>query len=68
MEILMKIWEWFNGNKTKLGTLMITLNVSQLYPEHTAIYIVFAYLGPLLAGVGVIHMAKKAISNTGAKA
>ncbi len=65
MKFLLTLWQWFDGNKTKLGGLMIALNASALYPDHVFVYIIFAYLGPLLAGVGLAHMAIKGVANTG---
>jgi len=62
--MLLKIWEWFNGNKMAIGTLMIALNTSGLYSDLSAVYIVFSYLGPLLAGGGLLHKVVKGVDNT----
>ena len=65
MEFFKKVWQWLDGNKTKLGTLMIALVASGLIGEHTLVYQILAWLGPILAGVGILHMAAKGTANTG---
>ena len=54
-----KIWEWLNGNKTVIGTLILAVLSTGIVPDHTLGYEVMLWLGGLLAGVGVVHKAVK---------
>jgi len=64
MKALTVIWNWFNGNKTQLGALIIAIVASGFIPEHTFGYTVLAWLGPVLAGLGVGHKIVKGVNNT----
>lgn len=58
-----KIWEWFNGNKTIIGTLLLTITPI-LLGDHTFAYQFLMWLGGILAGVGVVHKIGKGVNNT----
>jgi len=63
--MLQKIWDWFNGNKTVIGTLILVL--AEADGELFGIPIVeqFAlWFGGLLAGTGFIHKIVKGTENT----
>lgn len=63
MGFLGSIWEWFNGNKTKLGALI--LGIAALLPEGIVLFDTFdlkvalIWLGGILGGVGVAHLVAK---------
>jgi hypothetical protein len=57
-----KIWEWLNGNKTVIGTLILVAT-PLLLGEHTFGYELLMWLGGLLAGVGVAHKVVKPAAN-----
>lgn len=59
-----KIWEWFDGNKTVIGTLILTIT-PMLLGSHTIGFEFLMWLGGILAGVGVAHKALKGTKNTG---
>jgi len=50
-----KLWNWLNGNKTLLGTLLLAILGMGFIPEHTFIFEFLMWLGGLLAGGGVVH-------------
>jgi len=57
------IWDWLNGNKTLLGTLLLTVTPI-LFGDHTFVFQLFMWLGGLLAGGGVVHKLAKGKNNT----
>ena len=59
-----KIWEWFNGNKTVIGTLILAVLSTGLIGDHTFGYEVLLWLGGILAGTGVAHKLAKGVNNT----
>jgi len=59
---MQKIWEWLNGNKTIIGTLILTVT-PMLLGDHTFAFQFLMWLGGLLAGVGVVHKAVKPSNN-----
>jgi hypothetical protein len=66
MEWLIKLWNWLYGNKTILGTLILT--IAGMVPEGISVFGLFdlkaalLWLGGILAGVGVAHRVVR--SNT----
>jgi len=71
IDALLKIWNWFNGSKTKIGAL--ALAIAAILPEGI---MVFGYdlkalligLGGLFGAVGLAHLAVKANTDPGATA
>jgi len=60
-----KIWEWFNGNKTVIGTLILAVLSTGIIGDHTFGYQILLWLGGILAGTGVVHkMVKPANANS----
>ncbi len=57
------IWEWLNGNKTVIGTLILTVTPMFLEP-HTLGFQFLVWAGGLLAGGGVVHKVLKGKNNT----
>jgi hypothetical protein len=64
MDFLKKVWEWFNGNKTKLGALIFgfaqfwaagEVSVFGLFDLHAGLM----WLAAALGTVGVAHMVAK---------
>ncbi len=59
----MKIWNWFSGKKTVLSTLILSIAVlfnfelSELMQGN--IEEVLAFIGSLVAGLGVVHKKVK---------
>lgn len=60
MNFLQKVWNWFNGNKTLFGAVILLVLQQGLVPEHTFGYQLLLWLGNMLAGVGVVHKLAKA--------
>jgi hypothetical protein len=60
-----KIWDWLNGNKTLLGTLILVIveQEGDLF-GNALIEEVALWLGGLLAGTGVVHKFIKGTNNT----
>ncbi len=58
------IWDWLNGNKTLIGTLILALVGSGIIPDHTFLYQFLLWIGGLLAGGGLVHKLKKGVNNT----
>jgi hypothetical protein len=54
-----KVWEFFNGNKTLFGTLILAVVGAGVVPEHTFGYQFLMWLGGILAAGGVAHKLKK---------
>ena len=65
MNFLKVIWEWFDGNKTIIGTLILAVLSTGIIPAGTFGYEFLQWLGGLLAGVGVLHKMAKGVHNTG---
>jgi len=65
MKLLKTLWEWFDGNKTAIGALLLAIAGSGLFPEHTFFYQLCMYLGALLGGGGLLHKIAKGVHNTG---
>lgn len=63
MKYLKVLWEWFNGNKTQLGGLIIAIIASGFIPEGL-VYDILAWVGGILAGTGVAHKVLKGVNNT----
>jgi len=59
-----KIWEWFNGNKTVIGALILAVLGTGIIGEHTFGYELLLWVGGLLAGTGVVHKLAKGVDNT----
>jgi len=59
-----KIWEWLDGNKTVIGTLILVAT-PLLLPDHTLGFQFLMWLGGIMAGIGVTHKLKKGVHNTG---
>ena len=57
------LWDWFNGNKTIIGTLILTVT-PMLLGDHTLAFEFLMWLGGILAGTGVVHKALKGKNNT----
>jgi len=65
MEILQKIWNWLNGNKTFIGLfIMLVLEQGWLDPA-SFVYQILFWLGGLLAGGGMLHKLNKATTEKG---
>ena len=62
--MLQKIWEWLDGNKTLIGTMLLVVT-PVLFGEHTFAFELFMWLGGLLTGGGMIHKVVKGTKNTG---
>ena len=66
MQFFVNLWNWFNGNKTKIGALL--LSIAALLPDGIMVvgYDLKAELiviGSTFAGVGLVHMGVKATAN-----
>lgn len=69
MNYILKLIEWFNGNKTIIGSFMISLALFielkiipklSATPEWLSISLeILSYLGALLGGTGLIHKIMK---------
>ena len=57
------IWDWFNGNKTIIGTLILTVT-PMLLGDHTLGFQFLMWLGGIMAGGGVVHKLAKGKKNT----
>ncbi len=62
MKYLTMIWDWFNGNKTLLGTACLTM--SMFFPPHTFAHQALLYVGGVLLPAGLVHKAIKGVNNT----
>ena len=58
-----KLWDWLDGNKTLIGTLILTVT-PMLVPDHTIGFQFLMWLGGILAGGGVVHKLAKGVKNT----
>lgn len=68
MQFIMNIWNWFNGNKTKIGALLLA--IAGLLPSGIMVLgfdlqAELIVIGGAFAGVGVVHMAIKANTKPG---
>ena len=68
MQFIMAVWNWFNGNKTKIGTLLLA--IAALLPDGIMVLgfdlkAELIVIGGAFAGVGVVHMAVKASMKPG---
>lgn len=68
MQLFIKIWNWFNGSKTKIGALLLA--IAALLPEGVMVLgydlkAALIWLGGILGGVGVIHAFAKANTQPG---
>jgi len=65
MSVLKVIWDWLNGNKTLIGTLILVLVAEEgcLFGNCT-LESVMQWIGTTLAGVGVLHKLAKGTENT----
>ena len=61
---MQKLWDWFNGNKTVIGALILAVLGTGILGEHTFAYQVLIWLGGLLAGGGLVHKVAKGVNNT----
>ena len=59
-----KIWDWLDGNKTLVGTVILVVT-PLLIGEHTFAFDILMWLGGFLTGGGILHKAIKGTSNTG---
>ena len=59
-----KIWDWLDGNKTLIGTVLLVAT-PMLLGEHTFGYDILMWLGGFLTAGGVVHKVLKGTSNTG---
>lgn len=71
LDFFVKIWNWFNGSKTKIGVAL--LSIAALLPDGVMVlgYDLKAALivvGGFFTGVGVAHIAVKANTQPGATA
>ena len=65
MNVLKAIWDWLNGNKTLIGTLILVLvNQDGCIFGNCVVEDFLQWLGGLLAGVGVVHKLAKGVNNT----
>ena len=62
--MLKKIQDWFNGNKTAIGALLLALAGSGLIADHTVVYDALLWVGGILGGGGVLHKLAKGVNNT----
>jgi len=58
-----KIWEWLNGNKTLIGTMLLVVT-PMLIGDHTFGYELLMWLGGILTGGGLAHKVIKGVNNT----
>ena len=66
MKWLSNAWEWFNGKKTAIGTIML-IAANHIPPDKTA-HIILSIAGQILGGTGVIHKLGKSDLPSGLKA
>lgn len=59
------LWDWLDGNKTIIGTLILAVLSTGILPDNTFAYDFFQWLGSGLAAGGLIHKALKGRANTG---
>jgi hypothetical protein len=67
-DFLLKIWNWFNGSKTKIGALCLA--IAALLPDGVMVFgydlkVVLVAIGGFFGVVGVAHMAVKADTKAG---
>jgi len=65
VKLVLKVWEWFNGNKTQLGALCLALvafegDLFGLVWLETFL----TWAGGVLAPLGVAHKLIKGVNNT----
>jgi Ca2+/Na+ antiporter len=64
IDFIVKIWNWFNGNKTVIG--LVLLQVASMVPEGVNVFGLFdlkaglIWLGNFFGGVGILHKIAKA--------
>lgn len=68
IDFLVKIWNWFNGSKTKIGAALLA--IAALIPAGTMVFgfdlqAALVWLGGVLTGVGLTHLAFKANTQPG---
>jgi hypothetical protein len=59
------LWEWLDGNKTVIGTLLLAFIGTGIVPEYTFGYAFLKWLGGFMAGGGLLHKMIKGKHNTG---
>ena len=65
MKVLTVIWNWLNGNKTLLGTLLLVLVAEEgCFMGNCMVESVLQWIGTTLAGAGVLHKLAKGVNNT----
>jgi hypothetical protein len=62
------LWEWLDGNKTIIGTLLLAFVGTGIVAEHTFMYAFLQWLGGFMAAGGMVHKAIKGKANTGKQA
>lgn len=64
-----KFWNWFNGNKTIFGLVLLQFSTwippDMLFLGFIPVKDAVTYLGGLLAGTGVLHKVVKATTAPG---
>jgi len=58
------IWKWLDGNKMLFGALIMVLVEKGVFGSDGIDYLVFDWLGKLLAGGGLLHKIVKGTDNT----
>lgn len=54
-----KIWDWLNGNKTLIGTLILAVAEAGIIPMNDSWHSFLVWAGTTLAGVGLAHKVFK---------
>lgn len=61
MNFLLKIWEWFNGNKTIIGAVLISATTLPFIASHPDLVAALQWIGGILAGTGIAHKITKGL-------
>lgn len=59
------IWDWLDGNKTLLGTMVLAILGTGVISDHTFAYAFLQWLGNFMVGGGLVHKLAKGTRNTG---
>lgn len=59
------LWEWLDGNKTIIGTMILAFVGTNIVPSHTFAYAFLQWLGGFMAAGGMVHKVIKGRANTG---
>lgn len=59
------LWDWLDGNKTVIGTMILAFLSAGVIEDHTFMYAFLQWLGGFMAAGGLVHKVLKGKANTG---